>query len=352
MQGDIGKIMRVMPVGVITALAVSLIEAFLILPNHLKHSLQKIPKTPNPMRQRIDNLVDHFTLRCYGPVISWSTRFPLIPTAVIMMLFIISIGILAGGRLKFQLFPELDGDFIVANIEMPQGTDLARTQAVVTRIEKGLREVEARFGTEQPNEQELIEHVSTSFGFTRAVERGSASSESGSHIAQVLVELLDADTRTRTCDEILAAWQEAVGDVPDVATLVYEQMQVTPGGKAINIQLRGRDLEQLKTASRFLQLKIGTYPGIRNLKDNLRPGKEELLVQLKTAGRPLGGHFGGSRRAVAWCFLGAVSSRSSSEDATASKSKSSSPMPIGTALRISTTSRSRPPRVTPVRSTK
>ena len=288
MQGEVGKIMRVMPVGVITALAVSILEAFLILPNHLKHSLGKIPKTPNRNRQRIDNLVDLFTHRCYGPVISWSTRYPLIPIAAIAMLLIVSVGMLAGGHLKFRLFPELDGDFITANIEMPQGTDLRRTQEVASRVEQGLKTIEARFGPEQPDGQPLIEHVSTSFGFSRAVASGAGIRERGSHIAQVLVELLDADLRSCTCDEILETWQEVVGDVPDVATLTFEQMQVTPGGKAINIQFRGRDLEQLKRASRRLQLKIASYPGVRNLTDNLRPGKEELLVQLKTTGRPLG----------------------------------------------------------------
>ena len=288
MQGEVGKVMRVMPVGVITALAVSLIEAFLILPNHLKHSLKKIPATPNPTRRRIDDFVEYFTHRWYGPVIAWSTRYPLIPTATFFMLFVVSVGMLAGGRLKFRLFPELDGDFIVAAVEMPQGTDLRRTQDIVTQIEAGLDDVETRFGAEQPGGQALIEHVNTSFGFSRAVEGGPGESETGSHIAQVLVELLEADVRTRTSEEILKAWQEAVGDLPDTASLTFEQMQVTPGGKAIDIQLRGRDLEQLKTASREVQLQVATYPGIRNLSDNLRPGKEELLVQLKPAGRPLG----------------------------------------------------------------
>ncbi len=288
MQGEVGKIMRVMPVGVITALAVSIIEAFLILPNHLKHSMGKIPKVPNRNRQKIDNFVEYFTQRWYGPVISWSTRYPLIPTAVIVSLLLISVGMLAGGRLKFRLFPELDGDFIVAVVEMPQGTDLRRTQEIVTRIEEGLRDVESRFGGEQPDRQPLVEHVSTSFGFTRAVGAGPQGQETGSHVAQVLVELLEADVRSRTSDEILEVWHDAVGDLPDVATLTFDQMQVTPGGKAIDMQLRGRDLEQLKKASRQLQLQIASYPGIRNLSDNLRPGKEELLVQLKTAGRPLG----------------------------------------------------------------
>lgn len=288
MQGEVGKTMRVMPVGVITALAVSLIEAFLILPNHLRHSLRKIPKVPNRNRQRIDNFVEYFTHRCYGPAIAWSTRNPLIPTAVIVTLFVVSVGMLKGGRLQFQLFPELDGDFIVAAVEMPQGTDLRRTQEVVTKIEEGLRAVNAQFDSEQPGGGPLVEHVSTSFGYSRKVGAGPAAQETGTHIAQVLIELLEADVRTRTCDEILKAWKDAVGDVPDVAALTFEQMQVTPGGQAIDMQLRGRDLEQLKQASRRLQMQVATYPGIRNLTDNLRPGKEELLVQLKTAGRPLG----------------------------------------------------------------
>ncbi|NLS91563.1 MAG: efflux RND transporter permease subunit [Planctomycetaceae bacterium] len=288
MQGEVGKIMRVLPVGVITALTVSLTEAFLILPNHLTHSLKKIPKVPNRTRQRIDDFVEYSTHRWYGPVIHWSTRFPLIPTAVIVMLFLVSVGMLAGGRLKFRLFPELDGDFIVAAVELPQGTDLRRTQQIVSRIEDGLLEVESRFGAEQPDRRPLIEHVSTSFGFIREVAGGPGGQQTGSHVAQVLVELLEADIRTRTCDQILQAWKQAVGDLPDVVTLTYDQMQVTPGGKAVDIQLRGRDLEQLKTASRRLQLQIAAYPGVRNLSDDLRPGKEELLVQIKKAGRPLG----------------------------------------------------------------
>ncbi len=288
MEGEIGKVMRVMPIGVITALIVSLIEAFFILPNHLTHSLAKIPTKPKGLRAVINRLVHWFTYHVYGPVLHWSIRRPLVPVAAVIMMFLIALGLLLGGRLKFQLFPELDGDFLVAQVELPQGTDLSQTQAIVRRIEKGLEKVNEEFRPRQPNQQDLVLYVSTSFGFGRTMGREPGQPETGSHLAQVVVELLSGDKRDARCDSILAVWRNAVGDVPDVVRLTYEQMQVTPGGKPVDIQLRGKDLKVLQRASFELQEKVASYPGIRNATDNLRPGKQEVLVRLKPVGRPLG----------------------------------------------------------------
>ena len=296
MEGDIGKILRVMPIGVVTALSVSLVEGFLILPHHLSHSLSKIPKRPSRIRAAINRSVEWFTRDVYGPVLDWSVRRPLIVPAVVVMLFLISLGMLLGGRLKFRLFPELDGDFLVAQVELQSGTDLARTQEVVRRIEKALKPVNRKFP--QPGGQRLVKYVSTSFGFSRNMGRDPGQPETGSHIAQVLVELLTADRRTARCDDVLRQWRQQVGEVADVVSLTFEQTQVTPGGKAIDIQLRGSDtttgdtktgdLVELQRASHELQNKIRTYPGIYNVTDNLRPGKQEVLVKLKPVGRPLG----------------------------------------------------------------
>lgn len=310
MRGEIGKVLRVMPIGVITALSVSLVEAFFILPYHLRHSLDKIPKRPSRVRAMIDGAVQWFTGNVYGPTLDWSVRRPLVPLAGAVALFLVSLGMVLGGRLAFQLFPELDGDFLVAQVELPQGADLARTEEIVDRIERALLGTSGlgkasveRDGIEpapvdkdcvnghfwpQPGGRRLIRYVGVSYGYSWTMSRDPVPPESGSHLAQVIVELLAADKRSARCDEILAFWKQAVGDVPDVLSLTFEQMQVTPGGEPVNIQLRGKDLRRLKSASFALQEKLKTYAGIRNVRDNLRAGKEEVLVRLKPAGRPLG----------------------------------------------------------------
>jgi len=288
MEGEVGKIMRVMPIGVVAALGVSLIEGFFILPHHLRHSLAKMPKKPTQSRAKINDYVERFTRQVYGPVLNWSLRRPMILVAAIVMLFLFSLGMLIGGRLKFQMFPELDGDFLVAQVELPAGTDLARTKQVVRQIEDALGPVNGKFKPQQPDNQDLIRHVSTSFGFIRTLGREPGQPETGSHLAQVIVELLAADRRANSCDEVLSAWRKATDDVSDVVSLTFEQMQVTPGGKPIDIQLCGNDLYDLQRASLQLRQEITRFPGIRNVTDNLRPGKEEILVRLKPVGRPLG----------------------------------------------------------------
>ena len=292
MEGEMGKILCWMPIGVITALAVSLVEGFLILPNHLKHSMGKIPKQPSRFRAAINRFVEWFTRDVYGPVLDWLLRRPLIPLAALVMLFLVAVGMLAGGRLKFQAFPQLDGDFLTAQVEMPGGTDLKQTRRVVRRIEAALKKVNAEFKPKQPGGQDLVVLMNTTYGFSRTIGREPVPPETGSHLAQVFVELLPADQRSASvrCDDVLQRWRELTDEVPvpDVVNLTFEQLQVTPGGKPVDVRLKGRDLFKLKQASRELQDKIATYPGIGNVTDNLRPGKEEVLVKLKPAGRPLG----------------------------------------------------------------
>ena len=56
-------------------------------------------------------------------------------------------------------------------------------------------------------------------------------------------------SKAARADNVLAVWRKAAGPVPDVTRLIFEQLQVTPGGQPTDIQLRGRDLESLKQAS-------------------------------------------------------------------------------------------------------
>ena len=55
-EGQIGKVLRVVPMMLILVLAVSLIEAFCILPAHINHAMHGFdPQKKNRFRQRFDN---------------------------------------------------------------------------------------------------------------------------------------------------------------------------------------------------------------------------------------------------------------------------------------------------------
>ena len=55
MKGDMGQILGVLPVVLLSVLTVSLIEAFLVLPHHLMHSLQHAHhKEPPELRKKFE----------------------------------------------------------------------------------------------------------------------------------------------------------------------------------------------------------------------------------------------------------------------------------------------------------
>jgi len=80
-------------------------------------------------------------------------RYPFLSS--IMGLFILSIGMLASGKIKFQGFPDMEGDVIVARLLMPQGTPLSRTQAVIDQILAALERTNREFTAIQPENQHL-----------------------------------------------------------------------------------------------------------------------------------------------------------------------------------------------------
>ena len=57
------------------------------------------------------------------------------PSASSISLLFITAGILAGGYVKFTFFPEIEGDNVIASIELPAGRNVERTRVVVDRLE-------------------------------------------------------------------------------------------------------------------------------------------------------------------------------------------------------------------------
>ena len=138
-SGEIGQILRVMPIVLIVVLAVSLLEAFLILPHHLAHSLGRA-QTAASLRFRLafDRYFELFRRTVFDPLLDRSMEYRYLTAGVIALLVIVSVAMPAGGKLKFVGFPSLDGDVLEARVLLPQGTPLARTEQVVAVLEAAL----------------------------------------------------------------------------------------------------------------------------------------------------------------------------------------------------------------------
>jgi multidrug efflux pump subunit AcrB len=122
LEGDIGKVLRVVPLVLIIVLSVSLLEAFLILPHHLAHAVGR--GQPGRFRTGFDRAFERVRQDGLGRIVDGAVRWRYLTFGLVLMLFLVSIAMVAGGVLKFRAFPDLDGDTIEARILLPAGTPL------------------------------------------------------------------------------------------------------------------------------------------------------------------------------------------------------------------------------------
>jgi len=281
LAGDIGKILRIVPIVLILVLAISLVEAFLILPAHLGHSLKR-EQRPNRFRRWFDGSLDGLRERVVGPAVDIALRWRYLTVGSVIGLFLITMSLMAGGVVKFRAFPELDGDVVVARVLLPPGAPLARTEQVVEKLTGAIRRVNRHFAPRQPSGQDLVRTVVAQFN------ENVDAFENGPHVATVTVDLLEAEVRDASIDEIVERWRSETGKPAGVLSVAFDEPSIGPAGRAIEMRIRGNDLSELAQTSAEVQAWLQTFRGVRNLSDDLRLGKTELRIRLRDGAFGLG----------------------------------------------------------------
>jgi len=282
LSGHMGNVLKFIPMVLCLVLAVSLIEAFMILPHHLAHSLTYQDKKGSRFRQRFEEQLEYFRQHILGQAVDFAVRQRYWFVGSIIALFLLSMGMVISGKLKYQVFPNIEGDIIEARVLLPQGTPLWRTELVVQRITEGLKQVDEHFSPYQPDGRRLVQNIQVRYSTNQD------AGESGPHLATVTADLITAEERRGRLDDIINHWRNNVGDIPDLIALNYKEPVIGPGGIPLEMRLNGSSLQQLKQASLELQGWLGRYQGVFDLSDDLRPGKPELRIRLREGTLALG----------------------------------------------------------------
>ena len=296
LAGELGAVLEVLPVVLLAALAASLIEAFLILPHHLKGGMKDT--APSRFRTRFDAGFDRLREKGVGRLAEAAIRWRWLVAGLALGALIVTVGALGGGVIKREALPEIDGDVLEARLMLPAGTPLSRTIEAVDQVEAALERVNARLTPGQPDAQPLVVRRITRLG------RNLSAGESGAHVATVGVDLLGAETRTSTLDEIVTLWRAEIGLLPGVNSLILTEPGIGPQGIAVELRLTHPDLATLEAAGRATLAELETYAGVRNAILDLRPGAPELRLSLAPGAEALGltaGDVAGQLRAA---FLG------------------------------------------------
>ena len=279
-EGDLGQILKVIPIVLLTVITVSLIEAFLILPGHLNHSLAHAEKKKDSnFRIQFEKYFESFRQNFFSFVKKLiKYRYGFIGGVVFIFLF--SISMFASGILKFSAFPNIEGDMAQARILMPAGTPLIQTEKVVDSLLEALEKTKKEF--QQKEESNLIQAINVSHN------ENADAYETGAHLATITVDLLTAELRHTRLQDFVNLWRKNTGVLPQAHSISFKEPTVGPSGQAIEIQLQGEDFSQLSEASYDLQRWLTGYPGVENLIDDLRPGKPEFSITLKAGAHNMG----------------------------------------------------------------
>lgn len=280
MQGHIGAVLKVMPVVLIVTLAVSLLEAFFVLPHHLHHAVEAIGDghPENSVRHRIEARIEWLREHVLGRAVDWTVHRRYVTVGVSIGLLLATFAMLASGAVKFRAFPDLESDVAEARILLPQGTPLARTEAVVAKLVAAAKTIDADY---QEGET-LVRNIGIEFS------KNTDAFETGAHLATISVDLLSSNERAIDISTFINEWRRRTGDIPDVISLHYSERELGPAGRAIDIRLHGPDRDRLKAASDALQAWLSTYDGVQDLSDDLRPGKPEVRMRLREGASALG----------------------------------------------------------------
>jgi len=322
LPGPMGQVFSVAGWVTIACLICSLIESQFVLPAHLGHGhphagpRTRLGRAWVGVQDKCSDGMVHFSQNVYRPalVVAQEWRYATIAAAVAMLLLAFSV--LGSGRMHFSFFPPIEADYLAVRLTMPQGTTAEVTQAAVDRIEATVDELRARLDPEfaQPG-QSLITNVLAAVGAQPFKERqddrpssiGGAGGSS-SNIAEVVLGLVPSEDRAISTSEIGKHWREIVGPVPGATELVFAS-DLFSAGNAIDVELRGADIDELTRASERVKTEMARYPGVVDITDSFRAGKREIKLGIKPSAEPLGLTLQDLARQVRQAFYGEEAQR-------------------------------------------
>lgn len=223
-----------------------------------------------------------------GGNVYWYVGVTFVLLLVVFMLFGMSIG---SKRTKIEFFPDNIPNEISVYIEYPEGTSIEKTNAITKVIEKRVYDL---------LDDDIYKHNGENFIVDSAVSQvgegaGNPQTDGGStaempHKGKITVNFSEFKFRRGiNTEEIRAKVQKALSGIyPGVNISVEKDSNGPPAGYPINIELEGKDYNELIATAESIKNFINTknIAGIEEIKIDVNKSKPsmEVVVDREKAG--------------------------------------------------------------------
>jgi multidrug efflux pump subunit AcrB len=311
--GAMGKFIRTIPFVVIPILAVSLVESLFVLPSHLGHgrpmeASSGIAGFVERLRLGFAGRLERFISGPYRKVLDLCLKNRLSTLAVSVAVLLITVGLVGGGIVKFRFMPEVDGDFVIASLEMPVGAPVDETGRAQDYIVRKAQDFVREYDAGRQDGGSLLRHIYSVVGGTLPKGPMDSGTASAAHLSEIAMMLAPSEEREIPAAEAASRWREMVGEVPGVDSLTFES-NVVHFGANVDIRLAHDDFAVLESAADRIKHALSQYPGVGDIADNYSRGKRELKLRLRPEARTLGVTEADLARQVRAAFYGAEALR-------------------------------------------
>jgi multidrug efflux pump subunit AcrB len=264
LPGIVGKFMFVIPFVVTLGLAISLIEAYWMLPAHMA---VLAPKAGDGHLNNWRDRFNHFLRVKYSRWLLWVMRRPKRSLIIAVALMLGAVAAVGVGLVRIQFFAFDPIRLFYVNVDMPAGAPIEQTLANAERLEAVVRK------HLKPNEaRNLASYAGVKFSDTEPLY--------GESYGQVTVSL-NPRKGGREVAEIVEAMRADVEATPTPGKITFTMISGGPPlAKPVKARVRNDDPQELRAAGDALLAIVRAVPGAKDVADDDIPGRPELVLAL------------------------------------------------------------------------
>ncbi|WP_400085706.1 efflux RND transporter permease subunit [Yoonia sp. R78084] len=286
--GRFGDLISDIPFTVIVVLAASLVECFLILPNHLSHAIAHSAKDhwyDWPSRT-VNRGFDWFKETLFRPFMGLviKARYPVFAMALVLLAS--QVALFIKGDVSWRFFNSPEQSQVTGNFAMLPGATRDDTLEMMREMQRATEALGAQYEAEYGVNP--LSYVVAEIGGNSGRAIAGSDTKDADQLGAITIELIDADSRPYTSFAFVSALQDAIVQHPMAETVSFRRWGSGPGGDSLGVQMFGADSDTLKAAAEALKTELARFPEISGLEDTLAYDKEELILELTPQGEALG----------------------------------------------------------------
>ena len=286
--GRFGTLIQDIPLTVIAVLLASLVECFLILPNHMYHALAgSVRERWYDLPSRVVNIgfewVRERLFRPFMRFVIWA-RYPVVAMAVLLLA--VQAAALVRGDITWRFFNQPEQGSVTGNFAMLPGATRADTLEMMQELQRAAETIGARHEAETGVNPLVF--VLGEIGGSAGRGLASAENRDPDLLGGISIDLVDVDLRSFSSFEFVAELQRSVRAHPRLEELSFRSWGQGPGGDSLSVDFFGADAETLKAAAEALRAAVEIFPEVSGVEDSMAYDREELILQLTPQGRALG----------------------------------------------------------------